>query len=87
VVGEEGTAASFSPDGRRVVAASADYSARVWDAETGTPLTGPLRHGAGVASASFSPDGRRVVTGSRQGTARVWDAATPARVAHRYASF
>jgi uncharacterized protein (TIGR03067 family) len=69
-------AASFSLDGRRVVTASADYSARVWDAETGAALTGPLRHGAGVAAVSFSPDGRRVVTGSRQGTARVWDAAT-----------
>jgi WD40 repeat protein len=68
--------ASFSPDGRRVVTASADHSARVWDAETGAPLTPPLQHGAGVAYASFSPDGRRVVTGSRQGTARVWDAST-----------
>ena len=38
--------ASFSPDGRRVVTASADHSARVWDAETGKPLTEPLRHGA-----------------------------------------
>jgi WD40 repeat protein len=66
--------ASFSPDGRRVVTASADHSARVWDAETGVQLTPPLKHGAGVAYASFSPDGRRVVTGSRQGTARVWDA-------------
>jgi WD40 repeat protein len=73
-------AASFSPDGRRVVTASVDYSARVWDAETGAPLTDPLRHGAGVAAASFSPDGRRDVTGSRQGTARVWDAATGAPV-------
>jgi dipeptidyl aminopeptidase/acylaminoacyl peptidase len=59
-----------------VVTASADYSARVWDAETGAALTDALRYGAGVAAASFSPDGRRVVTGSRQGTARVWDAAT-----------
>jgi WD40 repeat protein len=63
-----------------VVTASADYSARVWDAETGKPLTGPLRHGAGVAFASFSRDSRRVITGSRQGTARVWDAATGAPV-------
>jgi len=72
--------AAFSPDGRRVVTASADYSAQVWDAETGAALTDALRFGAGVAAASFSPDGRRVVTGSRQGTARVWDAATGAAV-------
>jgi WD40 repeat protein len=34
--------ASFSPDGTRVVTASWDNAARVWDARSGQPLTGPL---------------------------------------------
>jgi WD40 repeat protein len=48
----------------------------VWDAQTGKPLTEPLRHEEGVTSALFSPDGLRVVTVSRDKTARVWDAQT-----------
>ena len=37
--------ATFSPDGRRVVTASRDHTARVWDAVTGEAITPPLRHG------------------------------------------
>jgi WD40 repeat protein len=66
---------AFSPDGGRVVTADADKTARVWDAETGEPLTPPLAHGNLVAEASFSADGRFVVTASPEGE-RVWEAAT-----------
>ncbi len=66
--------AAFSPDGRQVVTASKDHTARVWDASTGEAVTPPLRHGHIVLKAAFSPDGRRVVTASHDGTARVWDA-------------
>jgi tetratricopeptide (TPR) repeat protein len=57
-----------------VVTASLDETARVWDARSGEPLTGPLKHEDSVTSASFSADGTRVVTASVDGTARVWDA-------------
>jgi WD40 repeat protein len=65
--------ATFSADGRRVVTASGDKSARVWDAGTGQPLSPPLRHEREVTGASLSPDGRRVLTASNDKTARVWD--------------
>ena len=68
--------AAFSPDGTRVVTASSDGTARVWDAASGTPVTRPLVHQAAVMSAAFSPDGTRVVTASGDKTARMWDAAT-----------
>ncbi|BCQ29993.1 TIR domain-containing protein (plasmid) [Caballeronia sp. NK8] len=70
------TSASFGPDGKRVVTASGDKTARVWNADTGKPVGEPMEHGNLVLSASFSPDGKRVVTASGDKTARVWDADT-----------
>ena len=67
--------ATFSPDGARVVTASADQTARIWDARTGTELAVLRGHDNYVGSAEFSPDGKRVVTSSFDQTARVWDAA------------
>lgn len=67
--------ATFSPDSRRVLTASDDGTAQVWDAASGRPLGPPLRHDEDVLDASFSPDGGRVVTASVDGTARIWEAA------------
>jgi WD40 repeat protein len=71
------TDVAFSPDGRWVLTASADNTARVWDSRTGEPrFDAPLRHDYFVRRAAFSPDGERIVTASEDQTARVWDAAT-----------
>jgi WD40 repeat protein len=48
----------------------------VWDAQTGKPLTGLLKHENAVAWAQFSPDGKRIVTASWDQKARIWDAVT-----------
>ena len=55
---------SFSPDGRRVLTASQDETARIWDADDGKLLVilGKNKKLGDVRSALFSPDGRRVVT-------------------------
>jgi hypothetical protein len=65
--------AQFSPDGSRIVTASWDKTAQVWDAATGKALGEPLRHQEAVNSAQFSPDGSRIVTASWDNTARVWN--------------
>jgi WD40 repeat protein len=70
------SAASFSPDGQRIVTASEDRTARVWDAATGKELARLQGHEGNVSAAWFSPDGQRIVTASLDKTARVWDAAT-----------
>jgi WD40 repeat protein len=66
--------ASFSPDNRRVLTCGFDYTARLWDAHTGQPLSDLMRHRERVPWGAFSPDGQSVVTVSWDRTARVWDA-------------
>jgi WD40 repeat protein len=70
--------ACFSPDGGRIVTASADGTARLWDATTGQEIIALRHHDGGYAlsSAAFSPDGPRIVTASYDDTARIWDATT-----------
>jgi WD40 repeat protein len=68
--------AAFSPDGKRVITASEDNKADIWDAETGKHLTSLIGHEGFVWSAAFASDGARVVTASEDGTARVWSAET-----------
>jgi WD40 repeat protein len=57
-------AAQFSPDGRWVVTASDDGTARLWDAKTGQAVGEPMKHEDAVNSAQFSPDSRQIVTAS-----------------------
>ncbi len=66
--------AGYSNDGSKIVTASDDHTARIWDARTGSPLTPPLQHDETVMSAAFSGDAKRLVTGSSEGHIRVWDA-------------
>ena len=66
---------AFSPDGGRVVTASWDNTAAVWDATTGALLTVLAGHSRGLRYADFSPDGLWIVTLSDDNTVRVWDAA------------
>ena len=56
--------AAFSPDGRRVVTASYDKMAKIWNATTGKVVHTLKGHSGWVYSAAFSPDGRSVVTAS-----------------------
>jgi WD40 repeat protein len=78
----------FSPDGNYILTASAwqhpvqtiksaDYTLRVYDAETGAEVLAIQGHRGEVFGTAFSPDGKRLVTGWRSDpTAKVWDVAT-----------
>jgi hypothetical protein len=68
--------AAFSPDGGRILTASDDKTARLWDRD-GKPLATLQGHTNRVNSALFSPDGDRILTASDDNTARLWDRVRP----------
>jgi WD40 repeat protein len=67
---------NFSPDGNRVVTASEDKTARIWDSSTGKLLFTLEGHSRSVDSAAFIADGQKVLTTSRDKTARIWDSSS-----------
>ncbi len=73
---------AVTPDGRRVVSASADGTLKVWDLETGQEVATLEGHGAWVNGCAVTPDGRRVVSASWDRTLKVWDLETGQEVAH-----
>ncbi len=70
------SSAAFSRDGARVVTASLDNTARVWDVAGGHLVTVLTGHSAAVFTAAFSPNGASVVTASGDKTARLWEVAS-----------
>ncbi len=88
------TSTAFSPDGRRLLSASADGTVRLWDVSDGALLRTLTGHEGVVFSATFSPDGIRATSAASDGV-RVWDLTdgTPTHVllgggsAYRWAAF
>ncbi len=71
--------ASFSPDGRLVLTASDDGSARIWRADG--VLLHTLKQRGPVTTASFNRDGSLVLTAGDDHTARIWRVASGAPIA------
>ena len=71
--------AAFDREGERVVSASVDGTAKVWDVRNPaqTLLVTLTGHQGALTGAGFSPAGDRVVTASLDGTARVWRPENP----------
>jgi len=64
--------ASFSPDSQLVVTASADNTARVWNAHTGESIATLSDHKGPVLNALFSPDGKSVFTASEDYSTHIY---------------
>ena len=64
---------AFSHDGKKIVTAGYDSTARIWDVESGKELQKLTGHRFSIYSASFSPDGKKIVTAGSDRTTRIWD--------------
>ena len=66
---------AFSLDGRHIISASNDTTAKIWNTVTGECET-ELNHTSWVNSAIFSPDGMHIVSASCDSTAQIWNTIT-----------
>ncbi len=68
--------AAFSPDGKSLLLACLDGTARLWDIgqDTETSLHYHAQHGYPVTAVAFNAPGTRFVTGCQDGTVRLWNA-------------
>ena len=64
--------ATYSPDGSRIVTASGDKTAKVWDANTGKELITLKGHESGLMSAAYSPGGKRIATAGGDGIVQIY---------------
>jgi WD40 repeat protein len=69
-------AARFNAKGNRIVTASEDGFAKIWNARDGALMATLKGHGARVTDAEFSADGQQVVTAGQDHSVRIWDSAT-----------
>ncbi|MBX3745794.1 MAG: protein kinase [Verrucomicrobiae bacterium] len=64
----------FSHDGTRLLTASNDRSARLWDVESGT-LLAEFRHQKAVYCSQIAPNGQVILTGGGDQIAQLWNLA------------
>jgi WD40 repeat protein len=65
--------AYFSPDGSKVLTASRDKTALLWETSSGKPAGAPLQHPKPLRRALFTPDGRHIITVCLDGAVRLGD--------------
>ncbi|MCA9186417.1 MAG: c-type cytochrome domain-containing protein [Pirellulaceae bacterium] len=66
-------AVAWSDDGKRLLSASRDKSAKVFDAETGDLLTSYQEHGTAVRGVAFLADGKHAISVGADAKLRQWE--------------
>jgi WD40 repeat protein len=69
------TSLAFSPDGKLLISASSDSTAKVWDAATAKLVATFASEPAtdALEAAVFSPDGKEIITAGDDGIVRFWN--------------
>ncbi|MEZ6109036.1 MAG: WD40 repeat domain-containing protein [Pirellulaceae bacterium] len=62
----------WSPNGRRVVTASDDFTVKLWDARSGKELLTLRGHDREVTTARFDASGTRILSAAHDGLAIIW---------------
>jgi WD40 repeat protein/uncharacterized caspase-like protein len=70
------TTAVISPDGKLILTASADHTAKLWDRASGREIRTFSGHLGAVNDAVFSPDMKFVATTSEDLNSKLWDVKT-----------
>src|SRR5678815_4996993 len=63
----------YSPDGKYMVTASNDKTAKVWEVLSGNLIFDLKGHGSYVTFATFSPDQKNILTACYDGVVRIWN--------------
>ncbi len=69
--GDSVLSAAYSPNGIRIITASNNGTARIWDSQTGELIRMLEEHNDFIISVAYSPDGKRIVTASWDSTTRI----------------
>jgi serine/threonine protein kinase len=64
---------AWSPDSKRIASGCDDYTARVWDATTGSNVLIYRNHSSYVEGVAWSPDSSRIASGSADATVQIWN--------------
>jgi RNA polymerase sigma factor (sigma-70 family) len=90
--GQRVRSVAFSPDGKLIASAGADYSVRLWDRATGREVRRFIGHKDIVNFVCFTPDGKILITSSgdpfnvKDPSIRFWNAATGQEVGRLFAA-
>ena len=71
-----GGSLALSPDGSQIATGGEDGQVKIWQADTGEPVSAFTAHTSRVSDLAFSPDGMRILSGGLDGAVYVWDART-----------
>ena len=63
---------SFNPNGRLLLTASSDKTARLWDTDTGECSQRLQGHEDEIFSCAFNYEGNTIITGSKDNSCRIW---------------